>query len=59
MDAVILRCLEKDPEGRLQTVQEIIPAPWKNRILTQAPFNPDSAGYNLRNRCRLRGNPWD
>jgi len=59
MDAVILRRLEKDPEGRSQAVQEIIPAPWKNRILTKAPFNPDPAGYNLRNRCRLRGNPWD
>jgi serine/threonine protein kinase len=87
MDAVILRCLEKDPDKRFQTVQEIIAvlksclhdepcvgdrrakalclvgrkagmttAPWKNRILTQAPFNRDLAGYNLRNRCRLRGN---
>lgn len=87
MDAVILRCLEKDPDKGFQTVQEIVAvlmsclhnepsvgdrrakalclagrkaetstAPWKNRILTQAPFNPDPAGYNLRNRGRLRGN---
>ena len=66
--AVLMSCLHNEPsvgDWRAKALclagrkAETSTAPWKNRILTQAQFNPDPAGYNLRNRCRLRGNPWD